>query len=597
MHKMRSRYRGTRIFCRFACLLFLLILVYGQVYAAGDADFQSRIEWDYDIEQNIFTVYNAAEFFPDQPILRCIVGLYEETGRMFSCGMAVRCGEGEIQVHCTAGEIPATCTIRMFFLDGGYTPLGPTEVYDLVTTEATCTENGYVTVKKADGSYSKVVKVFEAPGHCLNEVLLHAPTDDVTCGTAEQRCENCPYTEQVAVYPECDIARLCMYGDLTGIGKKAEVPITVSFSGAGQEIDCYALLKYQGHTSLAYAKKNYTLKLFKDEAFKQKNKITFFDWNKEHKYILKANYIDPSVCRNLVCADLWSEMVACRENYPIRLDDCSNYGATDGFPMALYLNDIYQGLYTFTLHRDDDLFDMEDGNLDGILVANTAQTDAAFFRASATFDEQSDWEVEYSGLEDNTQWLEDKLNELINFVSTTADTEFKNELHQYLDVDSAIDYLIAIYSMGLTNSGAKNITMATYDNSPLFFSLCDMENAFGLSPTGEQFFEPSHLMPACTDGLWDSATGSLLWDRLLQNYEAEIRARYTALRQEILTAERICGKVSDFLRPISKDFYEADYLLYPDIPQPVSSAQAQIEEYVPQRLLLLDRLLLSGDVY
>ena len=576
------------------CILFLLILGCGRAYASENSDFQSRIEWDYDIEQNILTVYNAAEFFPDQPILRCIVGLYREDGQMFSCGMAVQNEEGTMEVQCTPEEFPAICTLRIFFLDGCCAPLGPVEIYNLSTTEPTCTENGYVTAEKADGSYSKVIRIIEAQGHSLDEVLLQAPADDVNCGIAERRCENCTYTEQVVVYPDCDIARLCMYGDLTGIGKKAEVPIKVNFEGAGKEIDCYALLKYQGHTSLVYDKKNYTLKLFKDEVFEEKNKITFFDWNKEHKYILKANYIDPSICRNLICADLWSEMAAIRPNYPARLAGASNFGATDGFPLALYLNDQFQGLYTFTLHRDDDLFDMEDGNMDGILVVNAVQSDSAFFKAPATFDNQSDWEVEYSGLEE-TQWLEDKLNELIDFTMTASDEQFREELHQYLDVDSAIDYLIAIYSMGLTNSGAKNITMAVYDDGPLFFSLCDMENAFGLTPTGDGIRTPEEYLPACTDHVWDSATGSLLWDRLLQNFYLEICTRYTELRREILTAERICDKVTDYRLPISDTFYAADQKLYPQMPDLPIDAQTQIENYVPQRLLLLDALFLNRE--
>ena len=594
MGKNRTRHKRKRFFWGAVGLLLALIIGCGLVYAAEE-ELPSRIEWDYNAERNSFTVYNAAEVFPEAETVRCIMGFYEESGRMLFSAAAVQSGAGEMEVQCPAAKLPLPCTVRMCFLSGDYAPLGEAEVYQLSSTEPTCTKNGYLVAEREDGSDSKVLQVYKAPGHSIRETVLQAPPDDVTCGTVKRWCENCSFAEQVPVYPECDIARLCLYGDLTGIGKKAEVPVTVTFEGAGKELDCYALLKYQGHTSLIYDKKNYTLKLFKDAAFEQKNKIVFFDWNKEHKYILKANYIDPSVCRNLVCADIWSEMVACRENYPAHLADSSNFGATDGFPMALYLNDTYQGLYTFTLHRDDDLFDMEDGNLDGILVTNTAQTDAAYFRAPATFDDQSDWEVEYTGLEDDSLWLEQKLNTLIDFVQTSSDEEFREDLDEYLDVNSAIDYLIAIYSLGLTNSGAKNITMATYDDGVLFFSLCDMENAFGLSATGEEILAPEEVLPVCTDGVWDSATGSLLWGRLLQNYETEIRARYTELRREILTAERICTKVSDFLQPISEEFYAADRQIYPDMPRPTDFPQTQIEEYVPQRLSLLDGLLLSPD--
>ena len=86
-----------------------------------------------------------------------------------------------------------------------------------------------------------------------------------------------------------------------------------------------------------------------------------------------------------------------------------------------------------------------------------------------------------------------------------------------------------------------------------------------------------------------------MWDRLLQVFYPEICARYEQLRQELLTAERICGKVSDFLRPISDDFYEADRRLYPEMPQPVLSAQEQIEGYIYERLLLLDQIFLTAE--
>lgn len=571
--------------CRLLCLLFLLMVCGTTVYAAEE----SRLDWQYDAMAHSFSIGSTGQ----KGI--CAVALYDENGRMFSFGMAERSEMAEAYISCSPCILPTDFEIRFFLFDEAYRPAAAAEVYSVHTTAATCTTNGTINALSADGSTSRVIANLPATGHSITETVLQQPIDDVHCGSALHICANCELTETVPIYPDCTIPRLKLYGSLEGIGKKAEVPMTVEFSGAGQELDCYALLKYQGHTSLIYDKKNFTLKLFKDDRHEQKNKIVFFDWNKEHKYILKANYIDPSVCRNLVCADIWSEMAACREDYPARLADSSNFGATDGFPLALYLNDEFQGLYTMTLHRDDDLFDMEDGNLDGIVVANTANTEAAFFKAPATFDDASDWEVEYSGLEDDTLWLEDKLNDLITFVRTASEDEFKENLHQYLDVNSAVDYLTAIYSLGLTNSGAKNITMATYDNGVLFFSLCDMENAFGLSPDGTEILDPADYLPTCTDGTWDSATGSLLWDRMLHSFYPEICARYTELRREILTAERICGKVETFLQPISQDFYAADKLLYPQMPDLPIDAQTQIENYVPQRLLLLDALFLNRE--
>ena len=70
-------------------------------------------------------------------------------------------------------------------------------------------------------------------------------------------------------------------------------------------------------------------------------------------------------------------------------------------------------------------------------------------------------------------------------------------------------------------------------------SVYDMEHAFGLSQDGTAYVSPDVFLPTRTDGIWDSGTGSLLWDRMLNLFETEIRARYTDLHQTVLTEEHL----------------------------------------------------------
>lgn len=546
--------------------------------------------WSFDIEQFAFSFENTESLSLRDQVLACKVSLYGADGTELSSASATREEDGSLRVVCPSCKLEDSVNLEITFLDENQQII-LTENYQVTTTAPTCTESGSVKVLSADGLSTIVLKIMPAEGH---EYAQHVEKHILEQETWLRTCLNCSYEEVTSGYPDCSIARLRMYGDLTGIGKRTEVPITVYLESEEMIVDCYALLKYQGHSSLVFEKKNFTLKLFNDAGYFQKNKIVFRDWNKEHKYVLKANYTDASICRNLICADIWSEMVACRTGHHVRLDGCSNYGTTDGFPVALYLNDEFLGLYTFTLHRDDDLFDMEDGLMDGILVSNTNYTDAAYFKAPATFDEFGDWEVAFSGLEDDTQWLEAKLNTLIDFVMHASDEEFRADLHQYLDVNSAIDYLIAVYSLGLTNNVAKNITLATYDNGVLFCSLYDMDKAFGLSTTGDSTLPPTEYLPTCTNGEWDSATGNLLWDRLLQQFEPEIRQRYEELRQSVLTTENIMQKTEAFFAPISDIFYQMDAALYPDMPQLQVSTEEQIKEYITQRFQLLDAMFLHN---
>ena len=90
----------------------------------------------------------------------------------------------------------------------------------------------------------------------------------------------------------------------------------------------------------------------------EKHKLVLNGWQREHKYVLKANYRDISQARNLIAASLWVDMVACRPNLFETLKRTSNYGAVDGFPVTVYHNRDYIGLYTMNLHIDDDLYQM-----------------------------------------------------------------------------------------------------------------------------------------------------------------------------------------------------------------------------------------------
>lgn len=551
------------------------------------------VTWQY--EKGSFFLFNyesPVDNLKENEAMLCAVGVYGNNGQLIKCRTA-RIDKSYIsnyvELPCNIDDLKEF-KLKLFFWKTTLEPLSSSETFDILNVMPTCLTGGYQSVYSHSTGNKSIYNTVSSLGHGFGEDEIIQEAGIVECGYKMHTCKRCGLTEEFAYYTDTEMARLCMYGDLNGIGKKSEVPITVSFKGEGKQFDNYALLKYQGHTSLIYDKKNFTLKLFKNEERTDKNKIVFRDWNKEHKYILKANYVDSSVCRNLISADIWGEMVASREGHSERLDKCSNYGATDGFPISLYLNDKFIGLYTMTLHRDDDLFDMDDDVNDAIAVTNTNHNDESRFKAEASFGGNSDWEIEFNGLSDDT-WAENKVNQLIDFVRTSTDEEFKNDLEKYMDVNSAIDYLIAIYSLGITENGSKNMTMASYSDGPWIMSLCDMECAFGLKDTGGEYYSPEYFLPVYDRTQWNSATDSLLWDRIINNFEGELKMRYSELRKSVLTSERIIEKVNEFTSIINSEFYKADEKVYPDMPQLDIPVTKQIEEYITERFILLDEVL------
>ena len=478
----------------------------------------------------------------------------------------------------------------LFWLQRNDTKL-QSEGYDSKTIPPTCTDSGYTLFTNRESGETYIDNVVPALGHSFDAWVMSDSGDTFRAGVRSRTCATCAFVHEEAVYPEYAVPVLTIDGVLDGIAKKNEVPVDAQFSGTDMEFTSFASLKYQGHESLQYDKKNYTLKFWSDKDRAQKNKMVFSHWNKENKYILKANYIDPSCCRNLVCADVWAQVTASRDKTPEMFEDLSNYGAVDGFPIALYINRQLQGIYTMNLHKDDDLFGMSDGEEHAIVIANYADKPDASFHALSAFDDISAWEVEYCGTEDST-WAKNKFNDFAAFVINSDDDTFRKELEKYLDIDSAVDYLLGIYTLGLTNHGASDLVLVCYSSDePWTASMYDMETAFGLGKDGTATVAPELFLPALQDGIWTSNTDNLLWDRFLTGFYPELCARYTQLRKDIFAPENLKKMVTDYTDAIDQTLYRANTQLSPDLPTAEESIK-QILDYIDRRSALLDGMFL-----
>ncbi len=455
--------------------------------------------------------------------------------------------------------------------------------------EPTCTESGYI-ARKNEATGTTTFEELPPAGHRFG-----AWTEDEEQQTKTHVCEVCGYKEtfHISSIPENSIPQLSLTGSLEGIGKKQRVVLKAEFVSAEQSFQCNAVMTTQGHSTYGYPKTNYTVRFYDDTEGNQKHKLNFRNWNKEHKYILKANYVDLSQCRNLVGANLWTDMVRSRENVPDAISKLPTLGAVDGFPVSVVLNGEFFGLFTMNLHKDDDLYQMKEGKKNALVICNQQTADEALFLAPAEFaeDYSSDWEVEFCGTEDET-WAKEGFNSLITFVNSSSDQVFREHLADYLDMDAAVDYLIFIYALGLQHSGAKDLVMLNFGDKWIP-SAFDMDEAFGLDAEAYVYLAPDAFLPEKTDGIWSSGTGSLLWDRLLQNFEEQIRERYSDLRQGVLSEESLRERIHTYIAGIPESLYDYDYYLYPDRPVDDRNMEDQIIHYIAERLPILDQALES----
>lgn len=429
------------------------------------------------------------------------------------------------------------------------------------------------------------------PDNCTHDfkVTNTVEPDEFTAGKTVYRCAVCGTEKTERQNALGKLPQIYFDGDTQGIAKDHEVSVKAEYVDGEDSFVSFASIKYQGHTAMYFDKKNYTLKFFEDENHYDKNKVSLHGWKKSHKYCLKANYIDFSQARNVVSNEIWSDVVASRKNLDSHLADLQFHGAIDGYPVMVFLNGAYQGVYTMNIPKDDDTYDIGDDEGEALFVINSPSSESAHFRSKLTEkDKKAVYDLEYCYGDDDT-WAYDSLDDLIGFVTENDGESFKKGIGKHLDTDAAIDYLITAYALGVTDNFAKNVLLMTYDGEKWIPSLYDLDTACGLAFDGTKFYGADDFLPKKNaDGTLDSATDSLLWDRILTNYSAELKARYLELRKDTLDSDKLADRYAAFIDGIPSTYYEKDLEIWGDLPLHEQNNIGQIKTYLGERIGLLD---------
>ena len=395
-----------------------------------------------------------------------------------------------------------------------------------------------------------------------------------------------------------DIPKAFFTGDVSGMDKENAKDMTIAYRSKSQSFDGVVEMKWQGSSSLSYPKKNFTVKLFTDATKETKLKKDFRGWGKQSKFCLKANYIDHSHARNIVSARIWSDIVRSRSDYgslPEALRNSPNNGAIDGFPIKVYINGAYQGLYTWNIPKDGWMFNMDEDNAGHCVLCCDANNSATPGTVNTTHpasqfrgNYSGIWEVEFpDAISADHVTL---FNNLIACIKDADNETFKATLGNYLDVQSALDYYLFAYFGGFVDSLAKNMILMAYDTTKWYCSMYDMDSTWGLTVNGGSFNSATILCPE--DYQEDY---SLLWQRIERLFYRELKDRYAELRGGALSDANIIERFERFTDVISKELYDEDAVVFPGIPSASTNNIRQIRGYLLSRGAYVDECISALD--
>ena len=349
----------------------------------------------------------------------------------------------------------------------------------------------------------------------------------------------------------------------------------------------YTYIKLQGNSTLQLPKKNYTVNLYSDENRSVKLNKEFKNWGFHNNFVLKADYNDILHARNVVGAKLWSKIVQSRSDYntlPEELKNSPNNGAIDGFPVRVYVNGTYKGLYNWTIPKCDWMVGMNSSNANHVLLSAEFNDngDLAYQNNPCNFNTLWDGSEDYFSVEvgKNSTELVSSLNNIICSIIYKDKPVFEH----VFDVQSAIDYFIFQEIILGTDGLAKNMLLATYDMNKWYLSAYDMDSTFDLDWNGQILDYYNSDMPSVPYNNQYSNLLRCIWEYYLGNYIY----RYTELRKSVLSYSSIIEEFEKYIGIYGEDVYIQDTAIYPNIPSVTDNTLESLRDFVRDRLEYLD---------
>lgn len=363
--------------------------------------------------------------------------------------------------------------------------------------------------------------------------------------------------------------------------------------------------KVQGASSAGLPKKNYTLNL--DQDFE-----AFSGFGKQHKYVIKANYLDASQSLNVVNAKLWGKIRATHYQVSDALQDNAgnyltdnngnhiiaetdpqlsiggNYGAVDGFPIALYINDQYWGLYSFNIPKDDWMAKMPSEA--GYAIVDAVWSPQGALQQETNFKDQM--ELQFCGTKD-TKWAQDSINKLIDAVmaSYSAAEDFDKAVSPLVDFDSVYDYYIYSVLTGNVDGVYRNYLLQTFDGKKWYFASYDMDESFGKSPQSENYLPAKSLGG---NDFWHQettfeniASNNRLFYQFWKFHKVELLSRTKDLIDDVMSTSKVDIEFINYSRAIPKLVLLHEFKLWPHMPDTTVNTVDRIGRWYLERVAWL----------
>ena len=495
---------------------------------------------------------------PDE--IKPFKGIFADVLRAISSSASSGASAGKVNLDDENGEIHLTwvldrtnkfmktyidgvlCRI-MFLTDSGS---GVNKFYEDFSLD----EHIYLNSTKGLNCGTNNIKRFRVYDHALtSEQVLQNHMANITDLDKQKQFYNFNYNNTT-------LPKMYLNGDITNMTAYQTVPMAIEYISPDEEKYGQSFntgiqnnpVKIQGTSSLQYVRKNYTIYL-KDEYGSDMYYNPYGAGSvADYVFCLKADYMESSHANNTGCAKFVNDCLYDTKT-PMQLDNENCRTAINGFPIEVYMNGEYLGVYNFNHDRYSyQSYGYDYRRYPNLLVyeinSNSNTSAGAFYRygdnaeSSAGVTELNYYKRDFNLIYGNRTADSDTYSEiktLVEWVSVAEQDLFRETISEHFNTEYLFRYFLMVLLIGAVDSLGKNLKIMTIDGKVWYPTFYDMDTVLGIDNTGYLTIEPDVEIES---GSYNTSNSNL-WNKVWNFFRQELKDEWSAMRQGRFTLDNL----------------------------------------------------------
>lgn len=429
----------------------------------------------------------------------------------------------------------------------------------------------YLNSTKGENCGTNNIKRFRVWGHALtSDEVLKTHLATITDLEKQEEAYNFNYNNTT-------LPRMDLWGDITNMTPYQTVDMRIQYTSPNEEKYGASFntgiqnnpVKIQGTSSLQYVRHNYTIYL-KDEYGNPMMYNPYGENNAmpDHVFCLKADYIESSHGNNTGMANFINDNVY-DTKLPPQLENPARRTTIAGFPIVLYMNGEYLGVYNFNHDRySTESYGYDYKKYPNMLVyeinSNSNTSAGAFYRygdnteSSANINERDYYARDFNLIYGNRTSDSDTFSEvktLVEWVSVAEQDLFRETISEHFNKEYLFRYLLTVLMIGGVDSLGKNMKITSFDGKVWYPTFYDLDTCLGIDNSGYLTIEPDVEIE---EGSFNTSNSNL-WTKVMNYFAAELKEEWALMRQGRFTLDNLLKYVvQNQIEVIPAKYYNDD---------------------------------------